>query len=203
MNPQTVFEEGLKLYHGRNDDEGKFEPTDRAAGVTKIKEAADKGYVDAQLEYAEMLYYGRGVVAKDEEAAKYYRMAADQGNADATYRLGGILEHGSTLGKVIKPDTENAKKYYKIAAEKGHILANERYNNMLKSGYSNSKAFSGKFGDGGGASATEVVKRMNTRSHNSKSRRHRRRRTNKKSRKSHKVRKSHRRKYRKHRAVRR
>jgi TPR repeat protein len=114
-----------------------------------------------------------------------------------------LLEYGSTIGEGVKPDTNNAKKYYEIAAKKGHILANKRYNNMLKSGYSNSKTVSDKFGDGGGASATEVVKRMNTRSHNSKSTRHRRRRTNKKSRKSHKVRKSHRRKYRKHRAVRR
>ncbi len=54
------------------------------------------------------------------EAAKWYRLAAEQGNADAQYRLGFAYQY-SNRG-VPKDDTE-AVKWYRNAAEQGQVEA--------------------------------------------------------------------------------
>ncbi|KAH0794785.1 sel1 repeat family protein [Histomonas meleagridis] len=48
-----------------------------------LKSQAEEGDVDAQLKYGRMLLMGEGVVADMEAAAKYLKMAADQGNEAA------------------------------------------------------------------------------------------------------------------------
>ena len=55
----------------------------------------------------------------EREAAKWYRKAAEQGNADAQYRLGFMYAHGKG---VEKDEVEAARWYYK-AAERGDSAA--------------------------------------------------------------------------------
>ena len=94
--------------------------------------------------------YGTGVEKDEEEAVKYYKMAADQGHADAQINLGETLirvqrwyvayqtwiylhfnirhllglcyENGSGVVK----DKVEAVKYFMMAADQGH--ANAQYN---------------------------------------------------------------------------
>jgi hypothetical protein len=63
-----------------------------------------------------MYNYGQGVNQNYEEAAKWYRLAADQGNADGQYRLGLIY----AIGQGVKQNYEEAAKWYRLAAEQGN-----------------------------------------------------------------------------------
>jgi TPR repeat protein len=48
--------------------------------LKEIIDAAEQGEAEAQTELGEMYENGRGVERKDEEAEKWYRKAAAQGN---------------------------------------------------------------------------------------------------------------------------
>ena len=50
---------------------------------------ADQGYASAQFNLGTMYTNGRGVPKDDVQAVKWYRLAADQGNAFAQAHLGG------------------------------------------------------------------------------------------------------------------
>jgi len=56
---------------------------------------------------------GRGVVKDDKEAVKWYRLAAEQGNADVQSYLGVMYDNGRG---VLQDDKETAK-WYLLAAE--------------------------------------------------------------------------------------
>ena len=59
-------------------------------------------------------------VPKDyKEAVKWYKLAADQGNEEAQYKLGNCYYNGNGVDKNI----EEAVKWYKLAAEQGHAKA--------------------------------------------------------------------------------
>jgi TPR repeat protein len=62
---------------------------------------------------------GHGVPADDKEAVKRFRLAADQGNANAQYNLGLIYE----IGAGVSEDNKEAVKWYQMAADQGHIAA--------------------------------------------------------------------------------
>jgi TPR repeat protein len=66
-----------------------------------------------------MFYYGRGVVESDDEAVKWYRLAAAQGQAGALYHLG--LCYANDRG--VPQDYAAAIRLYKRAAAKGHAEA--------------------------------------------------------------------------------
>ena len=53
------------------------------------------------------------------EAAKWFRRAADQGNADAQYYLGQMLR----TGQGIPHGYSEAARWYRRAAEQGHVIA--------------------------------------------------------------------------------
>jgi hypothetical protein len=60
---------------------------------------------------------GTGGVVKDErEAVKWYRLAADQGDADAQCRLGECYRDGTGVPN----DEREAVKWFRMAADKGH-----------------------------------------------------------------------------------
>ncbi|MDA7658743.1 sel1 repeat family protein [Akkermansiaceae bacterium] len=64
--------------------------------------------------------YGYAPIEKDaEEAVKWYRRAADQGNATAQYSLGRSYDYGEGVEK----DAEEAVKWYRKAAEQGNATA--------------------------------------------------------------------------------
>ena len=53
------------------------------------------------------------------EAARCYRLAAEQGLAGAQYNLGGCFERGEGVAL----DVSEAARYYRLAAEQGHAGA--------------------------------------------------------------------------------
>ena len=59
---------------------------------------------------------GRGVLKDDAEAVRWYRRAADQGNASGQYSLGLMYSEGRG---VLKDDAE-AVRWYRLAAEQGN-----------------------------------------------------------------------------------
>ena len=74
---------------------------------------------DAETYYrtAEDYYYGRNGKDEDnEEAAKWYLKAAEQGHADAQYKLAGCYENGWGVYE----DGEAAAERYMKAAAQGH-----------------------------------------------------------------------------------
>jgi TPR repeat protein len=64
----------------------------------------------------------------DGEAARVYRLRADQGDAEALYNLGVFYEQGR--GGLPKDEREAARRY-KLAADQGHAKAQ---NNLLCAG---------------------------------------------------------------------
>ena len=64
---------------------------------------------------------GDGVEQNYEEAAKWWRLAAEQGNVKAQYNLGCSYEDG----KGVEQNHEEAIKWYRLAAEQGEEDAKE------------------------------------------------------------------------------
>ena len=64
---------------------------------------------------------GEGVLKDETEAARWYRLAAEQGNAAAQYNLGVMYSNGQGVLK----DEAEAARWYRLAAEQG--LANAQF----------------------------------------------------------------------------
>lgn len=78
-----------------------------------LRPLAEAGHAPSQALYGYMF----DIAEDDSEAAKYYRLAADQGNADGIYGLAVLtMEGGGGLTK----DVAAAKALFVSAAEKGH-----------------------------------------------------------------------------------
>ena len=69
---------------------------------------------------------GYGVTKDYEEAVKWYRKAAEQGNAIAQYNLG----QNYRLGRGVSVDLTQAKYWYEKAAEQGDEDAKERLKDL-------------------------------------------------------------------------
>ena len=68
--------------------------------------SADHGYASAQNNLAVCYFYGRGVTQDKQEAMKWYRKAAGQGNVAAQYAL-RRLEGGPLSAPATEPPAEN------------------------------------------------------------------------------------------------
>ena len=62
---------------------------------------------------------GQGVPKDAEEAVKWFRLAAEQGNIKAQYHLGGMYFKGEGVTK----DNKKAVKWYRLAAEQRYADA--------------------------------------------------------------------------------
>ena len=62
---------------------------------------------------------GQGVPQDDKEAVKWYRLAAEQGDAKAQNNLGVSYDNGQGVPQ----DYKEALKWTKLAAEQGHARA--------------------------------------------------------------------------------
>ena len=62
---------------------------------------------------------GEGILQDDKEAVKWFRKAAEQGDASAQYNLGVMYNNG----RGIPQDYEEAIKWYRKAAEQGYASA--------------------------------------------------------------------------------
>ena len=68
--------------------QARLKPSGHA--VISAKAPADQGTATAQCGLGNMYPFGKGVAQNHAEAIKWYRLAADQGNADGQYDLGVI-----------------------------------------------------------------------------------------------------------------
>ena len=66
-----------------------------------VKKEADKGNIDAIIQYAQMLLTGYGVVMNKEEALKYIKKGSDLNDINATYFYAYCLRHGEGVEKDI------------------------------------------------------------------------------------------------------
>ncbi|CUW45233.1 peptidoglycan-binding domain 1 protein [Brucella vulpis] len=92
------------------------------AGPAALREAAAKGDMRALFEIGNRYMEGRGVAANVKEAAKWYQLAADQGNASAMHNLAVLFATG-TNGT---PDNAAAVRWFTEAAELG--VKDSQYN---------------------------------------------------------------------------
>ncbi len=65
-----------------------------------------------------MYQNGKGVTQNDAEALKWYRLAADQGNAFAQGNLGWMYHNGDGVSQ----DYAEASKLYRLAADQGECV---------------------------------------------------------------------------------
>lgn len=87
---------------------------DNGEGVEK-DEALGVQYYQLALRY----YRGEGDEKDENKALDYFQLAAEQGNADAQFKLGMLLYHGEGVEK----DLVQAFKYWQLAANQGHRIA--------------------------------------------------------------------------------
>ncbi len=81
---------------------------------------AKAGDEEAQLAVAEALANGKDVKVNKAEASKWYGKVADQGNADAQFKLATLFHEGAPG---LKKNPERAAKLYEAAAKQGHAEA--------------------------------------------------------------------------------
>jgi TPR repeat protein len=86
-----------------------------------LKEHALKGKQEVQLLLAYKYASGSGVERDDEEAAKWYRMAADAGMAEAQYSLAELYQSG----RLKSENSDSWLKWYTLAAQNGYAEANK------------------------------------------------------------------------------
>ena len=77
-----------------------------------------------------MFERGQGVLQDYKEAVKWYRLAADQGNASAQYNLGAMYENGQGVPQ----DYREAMKWYRLAANQGYPSAQNNLGAMYADG---------------------------------------------------------------------
>jgi TPR repeat protein len=91
-----------------------------ARGLALGRESAAAGSCFGQHVVGDCYYIGLGGVAPDyAEAARLYRLAADQGHAPAQYSLGRMFERGQGVAQ----DRAEAIRWYRLAAAQGYVFA--------------------------------------------------------------------------------
>ena len=92
---------------------------DYATALSEWQELADSG--DANAAYGMGLMYGNGfgVDMLDDQAIKYYSIAAEQGHAQAQFNLAVMHQNGWGVPQ----SDEKANEWYKLAADQGVTLA--------------------------------------------------------------------------------
>lgn len=92
-----------------------YQDGDVVGAMPGLRKAASAGHPKAQVLLAELL--DRAEI--DEEAASFYRKAAEQGDADGMFGLGVML----AAGEGVKKDLLEARRWITSAAEKGQQQA--------------------------------------------------------------------------------
>jgi TPR repeat protein len=88
----------------------------RREAVVLFHRAAGQGHVGAQFVLGLLYDIGMGGVVKDDkEAVRFYRLAAEQGNAKARNNLASYYAEGRGVAK----DYEEAMRLYRLAADQG------------------------------------------------------------------------------------
>lgn len=95
--------------------EQAFRTGDLGRAMPLLKRAADAGNARSQALYGHLL----DISEFNEEAALYYRRAAEQGDADGQFGLGTL--HVS--GEGVERDAGAARRLFELAAAQGHLQA--------------------------------------------------------------------------------
>ncbi|KAJ1629922.1 hypothetical protein T492DRAFT_872692 [Pavlovales sp. CCMP2436] len=97
-------------------------------GKCRPKDYGEAGYSEGQYGLAQCLSFGRGVPRDDNEAARYYRLAADQGHAAAQCCLAQQYLHG---GGGLPKDHDEGVRYHRLAADQNHAPSQLALGSML------------------------------------------------------------------------
>jgi TPR repeat protein len=105
----------------------------RGTGFRPEGSSAERGQgnADAQAAQADRLFVGRGVEADVETAARFFRMAADQGHAGGMNGYAVCVDFGFG-GRA--PDAAEAARLFKQAADAGSADARVNYGCCLRDG---------------------------------------------------------------------
>jgi TPR repeat protein len=87
--------------------------------ISKLRQMAESGDTEAQVNYGNALFFGDGVPASKDEAFKYYMMAAKAGNRVAQYYVGNAYYTG--IGA--EHNLQESKRWYHTAADNGYAPA--------------------------------------------------------------------------------
>jgi len=100
-------------------------------GIELFRKAAGQGSVDAQVRLAEVYYFGTRDIKRDyPEAAKWYLLAANQGNPNAENALGVINENGFGM----QVNEKVAVDWYRKAADQGDAKGQSNYGRVNADG---------------------------------------------------------------------
>ena len=105
-----------------------FKAQDYKTAITKFTVLATNGHAHAQLYLAEMYKSGQGVSSDYDAGHAMMLSSAENGNAEAAYRLG--LQHDRIFAE--KDSLEKAIPWYEQAAKKGHKKALGRLAELYK-----------------------------------------------------------------------
>ena len=86
---------------------------DAGAAASSFRTAAEKGLARAQAAYGQALDSGQGAERDEKEALKWYRMAAEGGDAVGAYQYGAVLLRG---GEGVEKDPAEAARWFQSAA---------------------------------------------------------------------------------------
>lgn len=112
LSPYASSEMGWHWINGIFYDSTKASYAESAVRLYKL--AALQDNIDANLKIGDYYYYGKGGLPLNyDKAGAHYRLASKQANAQATYNLGYMYEHG--IG--VDQDFHLAKRYYDRAKE--------------------------------------------------------------------------------------
>lgn len=90
-----------------------------SANISILKQRANQGNVESQLQLAFMYASGDGVDSDLEQAFLWFTKAAEQGNVDAQFYLGVMYFEGDGINQ----DSQAAFKWFSLAAEQGDANA--------------------------------------------------------------------------------
>ena len=96
--------------------------------LAHLHSLAERNDVLAQLRLAHLYYSGQQIAQNNTQAFRWYRRAAQQGNAEAQYNLANMY----LLGEGIEINNIQAKKWYEKAAKQGHENAQHNFDSLEK-----------------------------------------------------------------------
>ena len=103
-------------FAGYQEGTDAFDRGDYTTALKEFQALADRNDARGQYALGVMHDMGEGVPENLEEAAKWYRLAAEQGYKDAQNNLGVLLENGDGVAR----NYEEAMEWYLAAAESGN-----------------------------------------------------------------------------------
>ncbi len=107
------LEQGIRAY-----EDGQYE-----LALALLSPLAEQGQTKAQTIVGQMYHFGHGVEEDDTKAFDLFRAAADQGDADAQYRLAGMYIFGFVKNAPATDLDQEAARWYIAAAVQDHAAA--------------------------------------------------------------------------------